>query len=75
MIEMLAVSFWLLLAGYAAVGAVVAGWMLTFALKRVDHNAAIAPFYVKALWVPGLITLWPLVLLRAAGVRPPEDRG
>jgi hypothetical protein len=62
------------LAAYAAVGIALAMAMLLGGLRRVDSAAAAAPLRVKLLWVPGMIALWPVMLARALGWRPREDR-
>jgi len=50
---------------YAIVGAVVAAWFL---LLRVDLDPAAPGAYAfRPLLIPGLMLLWPLVLLRCAG--------
>lgn len=74
MSERAAELIWLALAGYASVGAVVTLILLAGALRRIDIAAAAAPIRVKLLITPGLIALWPLLLVRLAGVKPCEDR-
>ena len=74
MAERIAEIAWLVLGGYAALGACVALIVFTGGLRRFDPAAAAAPWRVKVAITPGIITLWPLILLRVLGVRPPEDR-
>src|SRR5580693_841544 len=57
---------------YAAVGAVVAAWFLLLRLDRVD--AARGAYAFRPLLIPGLMLLWPLVLLRCARTGPPRPR-
>lgn len=58
--------------GYAAAGLVVALAFLAFGLARIDPGARGA-YGFRPLLVPGLVLLWPLVLLRwAAMARAPE---
>ncbi|MCZ4316413.1 hypothetical protein O4H66_23675 [Comamonadaceae bacterium G21597-S1] len=64
----------LVLAAYAAMGLLVACAMLAGGLRRLDAAAAAAPWHVQCLFVPGIVALWPLVLRRARGRRPIEDR-
>jgi hypothetical protein len=68
-----AIAIWRGLLAYAAVGAIAALWMLAGGLKRIDPLAAAAPLRVKLLLAPGLIALWPAMLvlrLRARRSRP-----
>jgi len=69
-----ATAFWLGLAAYAGAGALVALWLIAGALQRFDPEAARAPWRVKLLLVPGMLALWPVLIARALGVRPREDR-
>lgn len=72
--EALAMSIWIAAGGYALVGALVALWLALFGFSRFDPNAASAPFALKLLWFPGCVALWPILLGRAFGAPPPEDR-
>jgi len=63
-----------IIAVYAALGVVTAGWLIAGGLGRLDRNAAHAPLRIKALWIPGFVALWPLMIARAFGVQPAEDR-
>jgi hypothetical protein len=72
MSEDMAAAIWLGLAGWMAAGAVIGLGVILFGLKRL--TAAPVPFRVRLLILPGLAALWPLVLVRLAGVRAPEDR-
>ena len=59
---------------YAAVGAAFALAFLTLGLARVDHGAIGAGIMFRLLIVPGLIALWPLMLIRwIAGGQPHGD--
>ena len=51
---------------YAIVGAMVAAWFLLLRLDR-DHPGAHGAYAFRPLLIPGLMLLWPLVLLRSAG--------
>jgi hypothetical protein len=51
---------------YAIIGAVVAVWFLLFRLDPFDP-AARGAYAFRPLLIPGLVLLWPLVLLRCAG--------
>lgn len=72
MSEGMAAAIWLGLAGWMAVGAVTGLGVIIFGLKRLTPAAV--PFRVRLLILPGLAALWPVVLVRLAGVRAPEDR-
>lgn len=75
MSERAAEVIWAGVGAYAGLGAVVALLLLFFGgLRRIDATAAVAPLRVKVLIAPGLVALWPLMLLRLAGVRPGEDK-
>ncbi len=65
---------WLVLAGYAGVGAAVTLILFAGVLQRIDATAAGAPIRVKLLIAPGLMAWWPVLVLRLAGVKPSEDR-
>jgi len=51
---------------YAIIGAAVAAWFLLMRLDRIDP-AARGAYAFRPLLIPGLMLLWPLVLLRCAG--------
>ena len=65
---------WLCLGAYAAIGVLVSLALLLGGLRRIDAAMAAAPLRVKALIAPGIVMLWPLLLLRYFGVKPREDR-
>ncbi len=71
--EQAAILFWCVISAYAAIGALVALWLTLFSLKDIDKNAAAAPFGIKLLLAPGLVALWPLMLMRAFRRKPRED--
>ena len=68
-----AMIVWLALAGWLALGLVIGLGVILFGLKRLTP-AAHMPLRVRLLILPGLAALWPVVLLRLAGVRAPEGR-
>ncbi|MDX2238120.1 MAG: hypothetical protein NW203_11200 [Hyphomonadaceae bacterium] len=74
MSEAAARAIWAGVGVYAALGLIVAAALLTVGLKRIDVQAARAPWRVKLLIAPGAVALWPLLALRMAGVKPREDR-
>ncbi len=74
MTERAAELIWLTLGGYAGVGAVVALFLLAGGLRRIDAAAAEASLGVKLVIAPGLIALWPLIVVRLVGVKAREDR-
>jgi high-affinity Fe2+/Pb2+ permease len=67
---------WILIAVavYAALGALVAAWLLLAGLRRFDAAAAQAPWHVRLLFAPGMVALWPWKMVRALGWQPWEDR-
>lgn len=52
------------LAVYCLTGLGAAGWYLRRAVSQADESAAGASWQTKALWLPGLIVLWPWLLRR-----------
>jgi hypothetical protein len=71
MSEQAAGIIWMALGLYAGLGGFVA--LIAFArLARFDAEAARAPFYVKLLWAPGLVALWPLMLARLFKLSAPR---
>ncbi|MBI1339390.1 hypothetical protein GC169_04160 [bacterium] len=75
MTEPLAASIWLGVAVWAGAGFVVWLVLMFGGFRRFDAAAASAPLHVKLLILPGALALWPVLVLRMAGVRPVEDRG
>ncbi len=65
---------WAVVGGYAAIGACVWLALLAGAFARIDAAAQAAPLRVKALLLAGALALWPVLLVRLAGVRPREDQ-
>ena len=49
---------------YVACGIVVAVLFLSFGLRRVDAASIGAPISFKLVILPGLIILWPFVMIR-----------
>lgn len=59
---------------YTAAGAMFALVFLSVGLTRVDHGAKGAGISFRLLILPGLIALWPLMLVRwAVGGQPHGD--
>ncbi len=59
---------------YAAVGAVFALVFLLLGLNRIDHGAKGAGLGFRMMILPGLIALWPLMLIRwLSGGQPHGD--
>ena len=57
-------------AGYLAIGAVFASVFIALGLRRVDPLAAAGPLRFKVLIVPGIVALWPVLLILWIGARP-----
>jgi len=51
-------------AGYLAIGSLVAVPFLIFGIGRVDPAAKAAPWTFRALVFPGVVAMWPLVVRR-----------
>ena len=60
---------WQAVAIYAAAGLLFALVYLIFALRRVDPAAAESPLRVKILILPGIVALWPFLLLQWLAAR------
>ncbi|MEQ1863977.1 MAG: hypothetical protein ABL996_04920 [Micropepsaceae bacterium] len=59
---------------YAAAGGVFALGFLILGLTRVDHGASGAGILFRLLIIPGLIALWPIILVRwIVGGQPHGD--
>lgn len=54
---------WMLIGGYFALGFCVALALLFGWINRIDRQAGDAPKRVKLLLLPGLVALWPLLLV------------
>ena len=59
---------------YAAVGGLVATYLLARGLRRIDPAAAAAGVGFKLLVLPGLVALWPYFALLLARGRVPQER-
>ena len=57
-------QIWRAVGAYAFGGVLFAIIYLSFALRRVDPGAAESPLRVKILLVPGVVALWPILLLQ-----------
>lgn len=68
----MAEAVWLGLAGYLGLGLVAGLGAAVFGMKRLAPGDV--PWRVRLVILPGLAALWPLVLLRLAGVKAAEDR-
>ncbi|MEQ9506967.1 MAG: hypothetical protein RLO80_11915 [Hyphomonas sp.] len=74
MSEAMAEAIWMGLAGYLGFGLVAGLCVALFGMKRLAPGAGPVPLRVRLLILPGLAALWPVIALRLAGVKPPEDR-
>jgi len=72
MTEAAAQAIWIGLAGYLGFGLAIGLGVILFGMKRL--TPASVPVRVRLLLLPGTAALWPVILVRLAGVRPPEDR-
>lgn len=72
MTEAAAEAIWLGLALYLGAGLAIGLGVILFGMKRL--TAAQVPARVRLLVLPGMAALWPVIVLRLAGVKPPEDR-
>lgn len=72
MSEAAAEMVWMLIAGYAAIGAAIGCALLAGGLARVDALAQAAPLRVKLLWLPSFVVMWPALLVRLIRSRPEE---
>lgn len=56
--------FWKVIAIYFAVGAAVGLPFIAFGLSRLDHAAKGASRGFRLVVAPGVIALWPVILIR-----------
>ena len=49
---------------YFSLGLIFAVYFLSIGAARLDHSATTAPWIARALWLPGTIALWPILLLK-----------
>ena len=57
---------------YLAIGAVFALWFVTLGAGRIDPGAQGMPVQVRAIIFPGVMGLWPLMLIKSlTGKAPP----
>jgi hypothetical protein len=66
----------LALSFYFGLGAAFALLLIGFALPRLDHDAAKAPWGFRLLLIPGAALFWPLLLSRLIRKKgqPPQER-
>jgi len=57
------------IAGYLAIGSILAVPLLAFGLGRIDPAAKTAPWTFRALVLPGVVALWPVLMRRWLNVR------
>jgi hypothetical protein len=70
----LAAGIWTATGAYAGVGAAVWVLLMLGGFRRIDPLAAKAPFLVKLIWAPGVIALWPIMVLRLFVPSPERKR-
>ncbi|MEO8377095.1 MAG: hypothetical protein ABI579_05430 [Candidatus Sumerlaeota bacterium] len=61
----------LVIVAYLCVGVVVSVYLHTTRLVVIDPAAKDAGFFFRLIITPGLIALWPLMLLRSRRANPP----
>ena len=59
------------LAVYLAVGALFAVFIATKCLERIDAGAQGMPWSARLLILPGLVALWPLMLVKCLKQKAP----
>lgn len=65
-------SVLLVLAAYVAIGVIVAVPLVIFGLSRIDPAAKAAPWMFRVLVLPGVVTMWPLLLRRVLRAERPS---
>jgi len=50
---------------YLGLGVLVASWLLWKGLSKLDSAATSSPWPFRAIIVPGLVVLWPVVLSKS----------
>ncbi|MFN7180671.1 hypothetical protein [Hyphomonas sp.] len=66
-------AVWLGLGGYLGFGLALGLLTILFGMRRLVPGVEV-PVRVRLLVLPGMAAVWPVILLRLAGVRPKEDR-
>lgn len=59
----------ILIGGYASIGLVFACWFVLKGVSTIDPAAAHAPWSFRALILPGVAALWPVMLKKSLGAR------
>ena len=54
----------LLLAGYTVIGLFVGFFLAALGIGRIDAVAADSPWYFRVVVLPGLVGLWPVMLVK-----------
>jgi hypothetical protein len=54
------------LAVYAACGLVLGLWFVARGVARIDPLGAEAVWWVRAVWLPGAVGVWPVLLMKVA---------
>jgi hypothetical protein len=56
------VAVLVVIALYLACGLVFATWFVGGGVGRIDRLAAAARWWVRAVWAPGVVGMWPVLL-------------
>jgi hypothetical protein len=64
-------GFWAVLAVYLAVGVLSTTFIAIKGLERIDAGARDMPWSARLLILPGLLALWPLMLLKCLKQKGP----
>lgn len=59
----------MIVGGYLAVGVIIGILFVTFGAPRLDYAAEKSPFQFRLIILPGVIGLWPLMLIRLLSFR------
>lgn len=66
-------AIWLGLGAYLGFGLALGLLTILFGMRRLTPVEV--PVRVRLMLLPGMAALWPVILMRLAGVRAKEDRG
>ena len=69
----MALIFLLILGVYAAVGLLFGCWFVIKGVGKIDANANNASWFLRLMWLPGALALWPILLRKIAQTPPPHD--
>jgi hypothetical protein len=74
MTETLAHFTLLVIGAYLGIGLAISVVSVLIFMRRIEPSGAPLPIKVRILLLPGMIALWPVIVMRILGRKPAEDR-